>query len=537
MRLRKDRRRPCPFSSRLEALISGKNTTFSSKPLRTEWFVRVQTNWGERMPSQALGLHRVAPRVYDLTGTRTGSIRDQLIRASLVANSLIDVNEISSADALLVIGAGAAGMCAAMSAAYRGANVTVVERGLAPFATFFRARWRRVDPCEYDWPHPHCIQGRFPQSNGWFPLPQTTGTGADLAHSWTHLWQQWQALYDGKGNRGHIELLTSLDGRAMMDSAHHRYSASSRHVEVNAPWQPMAAPSTRQFGSIINAAGFGVECTDSNGQSPDPWNGFQGPAFWKDDDQIPIDPSDAFPHANVIISGGGDGAMQDFQRVVTGRFGLDLLKTLQDSINRHSPGIRLDNDGVIRQLLSAEETGRRMHSWQRPAHPARQMLAAWHQTFASAITPHIMGLGQATLDAVARDVVRDELKNGQLNVAWVHRLSTPEYAYALNRFLCLVLQSLCTASSSSTIKQGVQILPRHEITAISPCAKVAPHACVQPKTCIGRPHDVTLTPFAGMPYVVPRVDLIIVRHGANRSATPGRGADTPEQMTPYDIPV
>ena len=489
------------------------------------------------MPNQALGLHRVAPRVYDLTGTRTGSIRDQLLRAGLVANGLIDTNEISSADHLLVIGAGAAGMCAAMNAAYWGVNVTVVELDQVPFATFFRARWRRVDPCEYDWPHPHCQQGLFPQSNGWFPLPQTTGTGADLAHSWTHLWQQWQALYDGKGKRGHIELLTSLDGRPMVNPANHRYPAGANHVEVSAPWQTGGTPSARPFGAIINAAGFGVECTDSDGQCPDPWNGFQGPAFWKDDDQIPNDPKEHIPHTNVVISGGGDGAMQDFQRVVTGHFGLTLLKALQDAIDHHRPGFQLDADGVIRSLLSAEESARRMHAWQRQAHPAKQMTAAWHTAFEQAIVPHIKRLGQAALDAVAHDVLRGRLKNGQLKVTWAHRLSTPEYAYALNRFLCLVLNTLCSEASSNMIKHSVQLLPRHEITAISPSAKANHHPCVSAKGCIGVLHDVTLTSHTGSPHPIKDVDLIIVRHGADRSTTPGRGPYAPEQMTPYDIPV
>lgn len=489
------------------------------------------------MPNQALGLHRVAPRVYDLTGTRTGSIRDQLLRASLVANSLVDIKEISRAEDLLVIGAGAAGMCAAMSAAFRGINVTVVERNRVPFATFFRARWRRVDPCEYDWPHPHFQQGLFPRSNGWFPLPQLTGTGAALAHDWLNVWKAWKVLYDRQGKRGHIELLTRLDGRDMAHPSNHHYPAGAPRIEVSASWQAGAARVVRSFGSIINAAGFGMECTDSDGQSPDPWNGFQGPAFWVDDDQIPNDSTKRFPHTNVVISGGGDGAMQDFQRVVAGRFGQDLLKALQNTFQQHAPGFQLDADSMIRKLLSAEETARRMHAWQRQAHPAKQMTVAWHQAFEQAIQPHILSLGQNTLDAIANGVVRDELKKGLLKVTWSHRLSTPEYAYALNRFLCLVLQVLCASTSSSKIKQNVQILPMHEISSITPSNQSSGHLCIQARGCVGVPHDVTLISSTGVPHPIQKVDLIIVRHGADRSAIPGRGPYTPEQMTPYDIPI
>lgn len=489
------------------------------------------------MPNQALGLHRVAPRVYDLTGTRTGSIRDQLLRASLVANCLIDTHEISSALELLVIGAGAAGMCAAMSAAYRGINVTVVERGSAPFITFFRACWRRVDPCEYDWPHPHFQQGMFPRANGWFPLPQFAGTGAALAHDWTALWQAWQTHYDSQGKRGHIELLTQLDGRDMVDSSNHRYPAGASRIDVKASWQTNAPSTEKSFGAIINAAGFGMECTDSNGQSPDPWNGFQGPAFWTDDDQISDDATEPFPYKSVVISGGGDGAMQDFQRVVSGRFGRDLLKALQDSLLRHAPHFQLDADGVIRQVLSAEEAARRMHAWQRQGHPAKRMTESWHRAFEKAITNHLATLPPRVLDAVTNDILRQELQQGQLKVTWSHRLSTPEYAYALNRFLCIVLKELCTSCSSNNIQSNVEILPSHEIAAIELSNKTSQHHCVQARTCIGVQHDVTLTSFTHVTRVIQKVDLIVVRHGADRSAIPGRGPYTPEQMTPYDIPV
>ncbi len=79
------------------------------------------------MSNQVLALHRVSPRCYDLTGLRTGSVRDQLLRSTLIVNSLCAEGAIGVGFPLLVFGAGAAGMNAAMLAAARHVDVTVVE--------------------------------------------------------------------------------------------------------------------------------------------------------------------------------------------------------------------------------------------------------------------------------------------------------------------------------------------------------------------------------------------------------------------------
>src|SRR6266849_982746 len=78
--------------------------------------------------TQVLSLHRITPRCYDLTSVRTGSVRDQLIRATLLADALHESGLINDQAPLLIMGAGVAGVALGLAAADRGVNVTVVEK-------------------------------------------------------------------------------------------------------------------------------------------------------------------------------------------------------------------------------------------------------------------------------------------------------------------------------------------------------------------------------------------------------------------------
>jgi hypothetical protein len=59
---------------------------------------------------QILSFHRISDYRFELSGLRTGSIRDQMIRGQLVAQSLHSSNVIDSTKSLLIAGAGVAGV-------------------------------------------------------------------------------------------------------------------------------------------------------------------------------------------------------------------------------------------------------------------------------------------------------------------------------------------------------------------------------------------------------------------------------------------
>lgn len=93
---------------------------------------------------------------------RRGSVRDQVLRATLLSRALFDFGILEVGSPLLVLGAGGCGVALALSASYHGANVVVVEYEHRPFTTIRKGVYRTVDPTEYDWPHEHWSNGTLP---------------------------------------------------------------------------------------------------------------------------------------------------------------------------------------------------------------------------------------------------------------------------------------------------------------------------------------------------------------------------------------
>ena len=480
------------------------------------------------MANPILILHKIADCVFDLTGLRTGSVRDQLLRASLLANCLRDEKAIFGSSELLVIGAGAAGMCAALTAAKRGVNVTVVEKEASPFFTFYSAAWREIDPVEYDWPHDHYNLGHFPISPGHFFLAQTRGTGANLASLWTIVWNDWLNRLDGKGGRGKITLLTNVNAKSIYGSR--AYPKGVRDsIEVDGPFVSGNAKATKAFGAIIVAAGFESERTDDE-RTPDKWNNYKGPAFWTDDDGV-TGRSFPLPYKNIVISGGGDGAMQDFQRVLTGCFGKSLLSELE-KVATNLP--RFDIYKFRDKMLAADSVGQRANAWQDSKKPAKVAIAQWHAEFEKIVDDLLRPLTTGDLMALASGLFRREFFNpDHPKVTWVYQDQTPGYAYALNRFLCLVLINI---ASKPPFDKFIQLYPHSYIDEIKPSYMT--HQCSSATQCLKIPHDLTIKSHSVSnrpPIKISKADLIIVRHGAVSQSISG-GAPVPQQMLPFDFP-
>lgn len=484
------------------------------------------------MPNQALAFHRVSRHVYDLTGLRTGSVRDQLLRSSLVIHCLFDEGLISRSQPLLVLGAGAAGINAAITAADLGVTVDVIELNVDPFASFRLASWRRIDPVEYDWPHSHYNAGVFPSSGAGIPLVQHSGTGDDLAQDWAVFWQWWYRHCNQVAGRGAVHLLSATNARQF--KAGIQEAVGNAHVDVRGPWPSAAGVTTRSFGAVLSCAGFGPERT-ADLQVPSRWGGYVGPAFWLDDDRISPGHAGTMGIDRVLISGGGDGALQDVQRVLTGAFGKALLHLLSASADAH--GVALFPPTMISTFLQADDKGRRAYAWQRDKQPIAQDMAAWHDAFATEVNTWFAALSRSSLAAlqqIAADVLRPELLSGQMAVTWVYKEASPGYAYALNRYLTLVLQALTLVQASSGLLPRVDVFAEHEVVQIKPSQ--SGHRCTSPATCWGVPHDVTLQAVpAGAKVCVNDVQLIIVRHGALPDPLLA-GAAVREQMTPFDFP-
>lgn len=114
------------------------------------------------MPDPFLLAHQVLPACFEIGGRLSpSSIRDQMIRATWVVERSVEARIISPSKKLLVIGAGAAGATAAIEAARRRVDVTLIDRD-EPFSRQAGCTTRWVDPTQYDWPVDHWADGLAP---------------------------------------------------------------------------------------------------------------------------------------------------------------------------------------------------------------------------------------------------------------------------------------------------------------------------------------------------------------------------------------
>ena len=118
------------------------------------------------MPDPFVSAHAWRNGVFNLAGRTPASIRDQIFRAHLLTERLLDAKILKSGSKLLVVGAGAAGATAAILAARRDVEVALADSGVSPFALQSLCDTRWVDPVQYDWPAQHCGRGQWPVS-GW----------------------------------------------------------------------------------------------------------------------------------------------------------------------------------------------------------------------------------------------------------------------------------------------------------------------------------------------------------------------------------
>lgn len=449
--------------------------------------------------------HLVHPLFFDLGGRLIPvSIRDQMVRARMAVDRAIEEGLIGHGRPLLAIGAGAAGATAAMHAAARGVASLLIEAAAAPFLRQAGCRTRWIDPVQYDWPVGHWQKKIYPWKPPSMPLPWQNGPANGVALAWTLALARAHHLSPNLDVRfrtmiiGRPRLLASNKLRVFL-------GGSGRFLVVD-------------VGMVLSCVGAGREAS-----SHDRYTGYD---FWATDpfQRLPSD-------ARVLISGGGDGALQDYLRVVTG------MRAAGEIYSRcHIPL------GHEQTLASAEDQANRVFTWGTGGRHDHGALEELHDVHADIVNKLLPGPGaHPPIQALLAELA-EITRSTPTKVTMLHPCTHFSRCYGLNRFLVLLL-----ATYLARYRNLKTLLGQRKLADISPVG----HQCAnQAAACHGKEHEIFVAPdldcrvpaSAPQPQGVRRLPdtytVVIVRHGiqANPPLVAGnRQLPQPRQVLPYHV--
>jgi hypothetical protein len=421
--------------------------------------------------------HLARPLVFNLAGRSPVSIRDQLFRAHLLTERLLAHKLLAPGLKLLVVGAGAAGATVAILTARRDVDVVLADRGVAPFALQSQCDTRWIDPVQYDWPAEHASRGQWPVS-GWpvhVPMKFKANYADQLADEWS------DTLVDEAWLRPHLDL--RFETRLL----HYPTPSAVGSPGVNASlWDPVQGNYTEDFDVVVLARGIAREKVTVPHDADDPVTNkspkFVSIRFWQQDKfQQPTLGLSSSSH-RVLISGGGDGALQDYIRLVTGTNSALLL--LEDICAAMPNGAGMLP--VLRwRLAEAEEQAHRMQLWSGSAADDHQTLSRLHELHLRLLK--VLRRRYAADWASAKAMLATLVSHrNPVRVRLVHPCTHFSTCYSLNRFVALLLGRFISEEF------GVETIEANtKIRAVRPDLGTGhPSAC--PEGCWGQPHFVEL---------------------------------------------
>lgn len=361
--------------------------------------------------------HEVAPRQYELSnGIQPVSIRDQIIRGTEIVARLVACGVVPrDTGQLLVVGGGVVGFSAALEAVTQGVTVTLLEADTTYFSLFDQCTSRRVDPTFYDWPllnwRAHTFNSPTP------PLAFSPGSIATAVKVWRNLIKT--------TNKVHFEVRTGTtfvpkDITLQNDKIHYK---------------PTSLLIPEIYDAILYAAGMGTERVWLN-DSIDLPKQYCGPKFWQTDQLSqrwcgkPNQPA-------VLIAGSGDGALQDYIRILTGLHPAEVLEKIDDELNGKAEW----QDAQYRLLASQDKAARQYAlGCKSKFHKERDKAieAELHKAFKMEIETLFCSCG-SNIKTVIDSIVK--ARKADLPHT-LHLLISNEaftWCYAANRFLVLLL--------------------------------------------------------------------------------------------------
>jgi hypothetical protein len=476
--------------------------------------------------------HIVRPFFFDIGGKLSPvSIRDQMIRGRMIVDRAYERGIITGASAtsrsgydgdedpfaaggeLLVVGAGAAGVTAALRAAGHGIKTTLIEFEFAPFLRQASCQSRWIDPTQYDWPANHWGIGQYHWKPPAIPLHWNAGRSHAVAAAW-------HVLFNRARRAPPSGMLTFLPGTS---ASNFQFPGSPRVFVDLASRLTNRVRQNVPFNMVVSCVGFGTERSFVGLYS--------GYRFWDTDkfEQPKLGISPPPSQVRVLISGGGDGALQDFLRIVTDRCSAkDIYQSLPIAAQSR----------IQEAVYSAEDQAQRAYSWGDNDRHDHVVYAALHSSHESAIDelwnnkPLSSQIHQALDNIIRADVI-----NRRLQVTLVHRCEHFSNCYGLNRFLVLLV--------------GRHLRDKHSIQSFRPRTVVTKvdgvsHTCNNdPPVCHGQEHKVSL----GESYCWTKAgrenalgaanfEVVVIRHGIEpplftfvRSSASRQS--NPRQILPY----
>jgi len=423
-----------------------------------------------------LQAHALRLGVYSLGDRLPLSIRDQMVRAHYLIERLLENQIIKEHSSLLVVGAGLAGTTAAVLAARHGVNVLLIDSQPSSFSVQSGCKSRWIDPVQYDWPALHFSAGRWPTKgpDPLVPFGFSAGYASRLVKTWITQLTMQRTLLD-----------PNLKVWFESNLADPPPTFNGSKVEASIDRKIPLPHVKEEFEAVILARGVIRERTTAPLDHRDPKAGiFQGRAFWEEDDFQATDLGISSPSAHVYISGSGDGALQDFIRLVTGcDTAREVLEIALDATP--SPGRGFKDILLRAELCGSDEQCSRALFWSTETLADHDILLRAHKAHWEIINNWITRWSEQwdkTVDRLYKRTVRRHPERIHL----VHSCNHFSACYPLNRFVTLVLATYIEHKFNGSRP----LIPMSVVRSVSPkmLGNTPSHACS--KGCWDNEHTI-----------------------------------------------
>jgi len=377
----------------------------------------------------ALLANKCASRTFDISsGMVYASMRDQIVRAQLLIRDLKRCDP--SCERILIVGAGVAGIVAAVTARSLGVETLVVESNSGPLDLQTNVHSRMVGPFMYEWPSVLSNDQSFPSTVGVLGnvldlTPTWTATAPISAHDFVQQFVTWYSRIPLL--HANHQVIYNCDKVTVKNYVQEFVRAHSQLTSAGArsrsPTTPFTENSIFQPDYVILAVGMGTERVHLIDGTEGNTKGVKGEPFWKDDDLRTRPKMDW----DVGVFGGGDGALQDALRLIT-KFDHPLL--FIEQLRDGEDNIARQLNSVTPELEALEQQSRLYATWS--SGPVYDLIDTECERICTELA--------AQHEVVSK--VRAQIRDGDGSVKLVHLGAYFGKAYLLNRF-CLHLIEQC----------------------------------------------------------------------------------------------